>query len=663
MYVDSDIEVEIGPSASPGEYTVRVAHAVGGGQPMGTLNLDVAELLGHREQWEGAVLASSVRARRMVPTIELPVRELGLRLFQALFDGPISGTYRASLGAARGRDQGLRLVLRLTAPELAVLPWEAMFDPETETYLCRREPLVRHVPAPFMPDPLEVSRPLRILGLVASPRGLPMLDVEAEQERLTSALAQPLADRRVELDWVLQASWDGVHERLLGEPWHVVHFVGHGDFDPEIDEGVIALVGENGRADLVEASRLADLLSEARPIPRLVVLNSCASGEGGSDLFSGTAAALVHSGIHAVAAMQFSISDEAAIRFARGFYTALAEGRGVDEATRSGRIAILGMAPGTLEWVTPVLYLRGNDTHLFSFAQDPAGARDEVQHWPRAGPSRRTLDEPPPWARAEPTQQADDQLPHRARAEPTQQAHEQLPSRAAPTQAYEQATHPPPVEPDQQSPVEPKRTAVPVAGPIILGISLLLLAWDYASNHYYLGKPWQWIVLYSAAMGTIIAVIENRFHRIRAWTVALEFSFIWFVSFMIYESNFRHIRNALRPLHNWQALAIIAGAGAIVGVSLCILILIRTARKKGPVVHPLVPTFLGFMALGLCVAAIGYIRHHHNDGLFQLAGVFLFAALLADLLAPFLARVRRPQDQRAGGAPDLHLSVAGPRKT
>src|SRR5215467_13696946 len=480
MHVDSDIEVEIGPGASPGEYTVRITHAVAGGLPTGTLNLDVDELLSRRGLWEGAVLASSVRARRRVPTIEQPVRELGQGLFEALFAGSINGAYRASLGVARGRNQGLRLVLRLTAPELAVLPWEAMFDPETETYLCRREPLVRHVPAPFIPDPLEVSRPLRILGLVSSPRGLQPLDVEAEQERLTRALAQPLADRRVELDWVLQPSWDAVHERLLGEPWHVVHFVGHGDFDPAADEGVIALVGETGRADLIEASRLADLLSEARPTPRLVVLNSCDSGAGGTDLFSGTAAALVHSGIHAVAAMQFSISDDAAIRFAKGFYTALAEGRGIDEATRSGRIAILGMAPGTLEWVTPVLYLRGDDTHLFSFAEDAA------QSWPAAGPGPRTPVEPHPWSAPEPSHRTHDQA-HHWPTESGHQTHDQ--TRHWPPEPIRPPPEPirPPPEPIRpppepiRPPPEPIRPAadtkprlVPVAGPIVLAIPLLL---------------------------------------------------------------------------------------------------------------------------------------------------------------------------------------------
>ena len=671
MHVDSDIEVEVGPGASPGEYTVRVTHAVAGGLPTGTLNLDVDELLSCREQWEEAVLASSVRARRRVPTIEQPVRELGQGLFEALFAGSISGAYRASLGVARGRDQGLRLVLRLTAPELAVLPWEAMFDPETETYLCRREPLVRHVPAPFIPDPLEVSRPLRILGLVSSPRGLQPLDVEAEQERLTRALAQPLADRRVELDWVLQPSWDAVHERLLSEPWHVVHFVGHGDFDPAADEGVIALVGETGRADLIEASRLADLLSEARPIPRLVVLNSCDSGAGGTDLFSGTAAALVHSGINAVAAMQFSISDDAAIRFAKGFYTALAEGRGIDEATRSGRIAILGMAQGTLEWVTPVLYLRGDATHLFSFAGE-----DSAQQWPRAGPGPRIEDEPHPWPAAGPRPRTHDQIPHW----PTEPSHPAPgPAQPWPTEPIRPPAEPtpPPAEPVRpptepiRPPVEPsppttgpKPGPVPVAGPILLAIPLLLLAWNYAgSPGHYLGKPWQWLALYGAALGVVIAAIETRRYRIRAWTVVLEFSFIWFVLFMIYETNFWHIRNALRPLRGWEVLAIIAGAGAIVGFALLTRILTRMARKKQPTVPPLLPVFLGCMATGLGIAAIGYTRHPHIDALFQLAAFLLFIALLANLLAPFQARMSRSQDQRADSELDSASSVAGSKQT
>ena len=189
---------------------------------------------------------------------------------------------------------------------------------------------------------------------------------EREREHLERALAGPAGQGLAEVTWA-PPTWAGLHEMLLAGPWHVLHFTGHGDFDPDRDEGVLALTGEDGQADLVEASRFADLLRQARPMPRLVVLNSCSGAETGpADLFSGTAAALARSGVAAVAAMQYAISDPAAIAFARGFYAALARGRGVDEAVSAGRIAILGTSRQTLEWITPVLYLRGHDTRLFT---------------------------------------------------------------------------------------------------------------------------------------------------------------------------------------------------------------------------------------------------------------------------------------------------------
>ncbi len=69
--------------------------------------------------------------------------------------------------------------------------------------------------------------------------------------------------------------------------------------------------------------------------------------------------------------MQFEITDAAAAAFARGFYSAIARGRGVDEAVSAGRIAILGTASRTLEWLTPVLYLRGHRTQLFTGLSAP----------------------------------------------------------------------------------------------------------------------------------------------------------------------------------------------------------------------------------------------------------------------------------------------------
>jgi len=360
------IELAIAPGQT-GSFRVEVVRSPAG-EARAEVALDVEALLARREQLEQAILASAVASRTILPQTERPLREVGQTLFTALLgSGDVAGRYRASAALASERGEGLQVVLRFDTPELAGLPWEAMYDAVDGAYVCRRDQLVRHVPVASVMQPLKVQPPLRILGIVSSPRGLPPLDVEHEQEQLTRALAKPCAEGLIEVHWAAEATWAALQDLLLGGQWHVVHFIGHGDFDASQDEGLLALTREDGRPDMVEADRLVDLLHEARPMPRLVVLNSCSGGAtGANDLFAGTAAALVRGGVSAVAAMQYPISDAAAVAFARGFYTAIANGRGVDDATSSGRVAILGTRTRTLEWVTPVMYLRGSESRLFT---------------------------------------------------------------------------------------------------------------------------------------------------------------------------------------------------------------------------------------------------------------------------------------------------------
>ncbi len=369
----SVIEVAIGPGSAPDRFLVQVVRSPAG-EASAEASLDSAGLLARRSTLQQALLASSVSARQILTESEETLRSAGQELFTALLGtGEVAGRYRASAAVSAERGEGLRVVLRIGAPELAGLPWEAMYDRATGAYVARHDQLVRHVPVPSVPAPLLVDPPLRILGVVSSPRGLPLLDTEKEQEQLAAALARPVSQGLAEVHWAPSATWADLHGTLLDGQWHMFHFIGHGDFDPAQDEGILALTRPDGRADLVEASRLTDLLRQARPVPRLVVLNSCSGAETSTnDLFSGTAAALVRGGISAVAAMQYAISDPAAVAFTRGFYTAIAHGRGVDDAVSSGRVAILGTTSHTLEWATPVLYLRGHDTRLFTIQPAPA---------------------------------------------------------------------------------------------------------------------------------------------------------------------------------------------------------------------------------------------------------------------------------------------------
>jgi hypothetical protein len=74
-------------------------------------------------------------------------------------------------------------------------------------YVCRRDQLVRHIAVASAAAPLVVDPPLRIFGVVSSPRGLPALDVEKEKEQLERALARPVDPVRLLVK---------VHEEVAG---------------------------------------------------------------------------------------------------------------------------------------------------------------------------------------------------------------------------------------------------------------------------------------------------------------------------------------------------------------------------------------------------------------------------------------------------------------
>jgi hypothetical protein len=102
-----------------------------------------------------------------------------------------------------------------------------------------------------------------------------------------------------------------------------------------------------------------------------VVLNACEGARTSrTDPFAGAAQSLVQQGLAAVIAMQFEISDEAAITFSHEFYGALADGYPVDAALVEARKAIFAQENG-LEWGTPVLYLRAPDGRVFDVEQQP----------------------------------------------------------------------------------------------------------------------------------------------------------------------------------------------------------------------------------------------------------------------------------------------------
>jgi len=349
-----------------GEYLVSVAHSPAGETsaptplrlPFGARGLET-RLLRLKLALRNAGLV------RRVPDTdeEKEVQAFGGELFGAAFNDDVLALYRSSLHQAHIDRKGLRLRLRISPPELATLPWEFLYDPNSRDYVCLsiNTPVVRYLDVQQGAEPLPISLPLRILGMIAAPTDLPHLDVEVERERMETALHDLIQAGRVTLDWLPNGTWSALQTALGRDPYHVFHFIGHGGFDTNRREGLVAFVREqDGRRHLMPASNLALLLDDA-PLLRLAFLNACEGAKADNhDVFSSTAATLVRKGIPAVLAMQYEITDEAAKVFSRRFYESLAEGLPVDAAVSRARVAIISENTASLEWGTPVLTMRSD---------------------------------------------------------------------------------------------------------------------------------------------------------------------------------------------------------------------------------------------------------------------------------------------------------------
>jgi CHAT domain-containing protein len=367
----SDFEIEISGDRAGYRITARSAAGEAAADAV-VFPLDGRALERDLAALEMALLRSSARNRRVTSELERPVQDLGQKLFDFVLPPELRANWFAARQQAVARDESLSVRLRIGPPELLALPWEVLYDSSRDDYLSLSSPVVRSLDV-FEPlRPLTVAPPLQVLAMAAEPAGLAPLDVQHERLLLTEALALLEKDGRVRVTWVQGQTWQALQTALDSGSWHVLHFVGHGGFDRSSGEGVIALAGDDGELDELPASDLGTILAEKSSL-RLVVLNSCDGARGSTtDRFSSTASVLLRRGIPAVVAMQYEISDDAAKAFAQGFYTALAGQHPIDKAVTRARLAIKRASRSSLEWATPVMYLRAAGGSLFDITDVPA---------------------------------------------------------------------------------------------------------------------------------------------------------------------------------------------------------------------------------------------------------------------------------------------------
>jgi Tfp pilus assembly protein PilF len=302
--------------------------------------------------------------------------QIGERLSTALFQGEILRLYERCVDRIEDdAESGLRLELILDPREQSLaalqdLPWELLRQPGRPEFLAlsRRRPLVRYlaVPLPVLAAPR--PRPLRILAIAASPRGLPALDLSRERRNLDSSVGKAKEIEIVDAVPTLA----GLREALIAQECHALHFMGHGGSVPGRAERVLFFEAPDGSSHPVSGTDLLNKLADFQAV-RLVVLNACESAAGSEiDPFRGIASSLVLGGLPAVVAMRLPISDVAAIAFSRAFYQRLAVGDPVDAAVAEGRQAVHSEKLPGAEWSTPVLFMRTPNGELYPEREIPA---------------------------------------------------------------------------------------------------------------------------------------------------------------------------------------------------------------------------------------------------------------------------------------------------
>ncbi|MEM7530836.1 MAG: CHAT domain-containing protein [Chloroflexota bacterium] len=332
------------------------------------------------------------------------LQDVGAFLFEEVFPDEIISLLRSSINLVRGRDydeeddaaQHLRIRLRIEAPELATLPWELLFDGDEDAFIAISPelPLVRYVPARLPARPMQITPPLRLLIVIASPDdlgplGFDEIDTAQEQTIILEALSDLVDQDRIQVHIVDHGTPANISQAMRSFRPHIFHFIGHGVYDGDVAH--VVLEDDEGNAEPVNERTFREFFTGSNDT-RLVILNACQTATASSIRpLAGLAPLILQRKLSAVIAMQYPISDHAAHVFSREFYRSLATGYPVDASVAEARKGIYMDGDTTaLDWVVPVLFMRSKDGRLFEL-DEPEPATTSLQIPPPPEPT------PPPF--------------------------------------------------------------------------------------------------------------------------------------------------------------------------------------------------------------------------------------------------------------------------
>ena len=306
----------------------------------------------------------------------------GTSLYKKLFEGEIIELFTECFSTLK-EEEGVRITLKFdleekTSEYLFSLPWE-LLKKEKFYNLSTKTPIVRHVEVTSRsPNSLEFGDTIRVLILAANPEGTDQLNLDVEIDNMLKTLVSKTADSSKKFTYKLisNAQKKDLKNYLKDEKvFDIIHFLGHGIYDADRNEGALIFEDENKQPDLCYTGNIENWAAD-NDVLKLFFLNACETaltGKSGDALkeddephepYSGVAPTLVKAGVPAVLAMQRPITDRAAITFSKFFYEKLVEFHtgdaelSLEACVTEARNEVQDQNTEPPEWATPVLFLR-----------------------------------------------------------------------------------------------------------------------------------------------------------------------------------------------------------------------------------------------------------------------------------------------------------------
>lgn len=315
------------------------------------------------------------------------MQQLGMNLWQWLFEGPIQGSLQESKGIAIGQSLPLRVRIDLREPYLIALPWEIMQPQAGQPAISLSQQLLFSRTTSNV-EPLPPLRPadslniLLVLGQAEPGRGAHSvfssgnnrhLQLEAEALALAGVLESAFqtddSDKYFDIsvptrvDTLIEPTPAELIARLETEDYNILFYAGHGIPGP--DGGLLFLGPDNA----INGTELAQVLVRCRVT--LAVFNACwgaqpaverlvdsNNGQQQAIARSSLAEVLIHHGVPAVLGMRDSIADREALSFIQTFAQALAGRMSIDRAVAVARQQLLTLYKfNQPAWTLPVLYM------------------------------------------------------------------------------------------------------------------------------------------------------------------------------------------------------------------------------------------------------------------------------------------------------------------